>query len=168
MLVSDISDQIILGIGDFAVNSDPKKTIKTYALGSCVSVVFYNPSNSRGGMIHIALSSSSIDTEKSQKFPGYFADTGIPIVVKQMRKGDPLFSPMNIVVYLIGGASMPMMKDYFSIGKKNIIESKRILSQMGFIVTKEDIGDSISRTVSLNLSNGRVTVSNAKLGKWDL
>lgn len=168
MIVNDYKNQIILGIGDYAVDDNVDKIIKTYALGSCVAVVIYNPANHRGGMVHVALSSSSIDPEKGTKLPGYFADTGIPVLSKLMRKGDPLYLPSNMIVYLIGGASMPMMEDYFSIGKNNVQEARSILDKMGYIITKEDVGDKLSRTVALDISSGKVIVSNARVGQWEL
>ena len=159
---------LILGIGDIGVSDDPSANIKTFALGSCVAVIMYNPSKKVGGMIHIALSNSAIDKSKSKLKPGHFADTGIPELVKQMRKKDLFFVPQNIIVYLAGGASMMGMTDFFQIGENNIRVTKKILSDMGFIVYKEDIRGDISRTVTQDVLTGKVTLSNIRLGKWEL
>jgi chemotaxis protein CheD len=55
----------------------------------------------------------------------------------------------------------------FNIGKRNVLAIKRLLWQAGLGVLKEDIGGMISRTVSLSVSTGELTVSNGTK-KWNL
>ena len=66
----------IVGVGEILIDDDPKDTVMTFALGSCVALTIYAPSRKVLGMAHIALPDSSINPMKSLESPGYFADTG--------------------------------------------------------------------------------------------
>ena len=68
--------EIILGLGDFAASRTPGDVIKTFALGSCVAVIFYDPLIKAAGMIHVVLPDASLVPGKVPEKPGYFADTG--------------------------------------------------------------------------------------------
>ena len=80
-----------VGIGEWIVSSDPADIIKTYALGSCVAVLVYDSKVRVAGMIHVALPDSAVDPERAKSLPGYFADTGLPVMIEEMKRlGDPL------------------------------------------------------------------------------
>lgn len=160
--------EIIIGIGDFQISNDTNSVLKTFALGSCVAVVIYDNQTHTGGMIHIALSNSKVNEEKSRSKPGYFANTGIPAIVNAFKKADSTFDPSKCTIKLIGGASVLNDEDFFNIGKTNIETTRRILKEYGFKIHKEDVGGKISRTVSLSIENGKVIISNAEIGKWEL
>lgn len=78
--------QINIGIGELAVSKTNDQVLKTFGLGSCVAIVALDPKVRAVGLIHIALPDSSINPEKAQKLPGYFADTGIPHFLSEMAK----------------------------------------------------------------------------------
>ena len=72
-----------LGIGEFDASNNPGVNLKTYALGSCVGVVLLHLPTRTAGLIHIALPDSSIAAGKAYSDrPGYFADLGIPALLK--------------------------------------------------------------------------------------
>ena len=50
----------------------------------------------------------------------------------------------------------------FDIGKRNVIAIKRYLWKNGLGVVKEDVGGSISRTVTVYVGTGEITLSNAQ------
>ena len=52
--------QIVVGVGDGGVSRNPDSTIVTYALGSCVAVILYDPVAKVAGMLHYMLPESSI------------------------------------------------------------------------------------------------------------
>ena len=63
--------------------------LKTFALGSCIGVAMLAPRRFPGGppvagLLHIALPDSSVNQKLSLERPGYFADTGIPILIEKM------------------------------------------------------------------------------------
>jgi len=154
-----------IGIGYMKVSSTPGDEIKTYALGSCIAVVLYDKKLKIAGMIHIALPESAVNTVKAQTLPGYFVDTGLPLLLKDFKKlgGDRKYT----VIKIAGGSSIMDENKTFDIGRRNGIAVKRFLWKQGLGVIKEDIGGSISRTVSIDVDTGKVLLSNAK-AKWEL
>lgn len=154
-----------IGIGHIKASATSGDVIKTYALGSCVAVILYDKKEKIAGMIHLALPNSLVNTDKAKSLPGYFADTGLPILLREFKKlgGDR----KTTVIKIAGGSSIMDENKTFDIGKRNSIAVKRILWKQGLGVVKEDIGGKISRTVSIDVDTGRVLLSNAK-NKWEL
>lgn len=159
---------ITVGIGDICITNNRREILKTYALGSCIALVLFDEKTGTGGMVHLALSNSKVNIEKSIKKPGYFVDTGIPELLKKMKKNSPGIERDKLKAYIIGGASICEDKDFFKIGENNIKSAKKLLREMGIRIFKEDSGNKISRTVELEISTGRVIVSNQRIGKWEL
>ena len=147
---------IIVDIGDYKVSNNIDDTIKTFALGSCVAVLIYDKVVKIAGMIHIALPDSNVDKEKAMEKPAYFADTGLPLFIEELKIMGA--TRKNIWIKLVGGATIMDPNSIFDIGIRNVLEIKRILwkDQLGSIA--EDIGDKISRTVSISVNNGLVNI----------
>lgn len=156
---------INVGIGEWAVSADPADVIKTYALGSCVAVLIYDSKKHIAGMIHIALPDSTIDAEKAKKRPGYFADTGLPLMIEEMKKHGA--ERPHVCVKLAGGAAVIEDKGIFDIGKRNILAAKRILWKSSLGAIAEDTGGEISRTVTMNVCDGSSTISSGAK-QWEL
>jgi len=154
-----------IGIGHIKTSATPGDEIKTYALGSCVAVILYDKKTKIAGMIHIALPDSAVNTEKAQSLPGYFADTGLPLLLKEFKKlgGER----KTTIIKIAGGSNIMDENKTFDIGKRNAIAVKRFLWKQGLGVMKEDIGGNISRTVSIDIDTGKVILSNAE-EKWEL
>ena len=70
--------RIVVDIADMKVTKNPEATLITYALGSCIGVVVFDPLARVGGLLHLMLPESQIDPEKAKRNPWMFADTGIP------------------------------------------------------------------------------------------
>ncbi len=151
---------INIGIGEWAVSNDPAETLKTYALGSCVAVMIYDTKLSIAGMIHIALPDSTVDEGRARQLPGYFADTGIPVMIEEMKKRGAVRG--NVWVKLAGGASLMDPNGFFDIGKRNILAAKRILWGSSLGPVAEDTGGSMSRTVSLVVAGGETSLSSGQ------
>ncbi len=141
-----------VGIGEWAVSSNPDDIIKTYALGSCIGVMIYDKELRIAGMIHIALPDSSIDADRARTLPGYFADTGLPLMIEEMKKKGAVRG--NIWVKIAGGSSMMDEAGIFDIGKRNILAAKKVLWKSSLGPIAEDIGGTISRTVAFSVANG--------------
>lgn len=148
-----------IGIGEWKVSNKVDDELKTYALGSCVAVCAYDPENKVAGLIHIALPDSKVNSNKAQKLPGYFADTGLPKLFEAMTKKGA--EKKNIRVKLTGGSSIMDQNRHFDIGRRNTIAIKRYLWKNGFGVIKEDTGGNASRTVGFKVGDGTIIVSNA-------
>lgn len=154
-----------VGIGEWVVASDPEDQIKTYALGSCLAVIITDIKLGITGMIHIALPESSIDPEKAKERPGYFADSGIPLMIEEMKKRGAIRA--NVRIKLAGGASVMDSKGIFDIGKRNLLAAKKILWKSSLGAIAEDTGGEISRTVSVKVLNGETLISSGNK-QWQI
>ncbi|MFO7767045.1 MAG: chemotaxis protein CheD [Pelovirga sp.] len=160
--------QIILGVGDFGCSNNPDDEIKTFALGSCVSVIFLDPKTRTIGMAHVALPDSTINKAKATEKPGYFADTAIPALLAQMAELGCDKRGKGIIVKLCGGANVMDTNDTFQIGKRNALSIKKILWSYGMGAIAEDLGGNYSRTVSISIAAGQVTLSSPGKPSWQL
>ncbi|SEA62303.1 CheD, stimulates methylation of MCP proteins [Desulfuromusa kysingii] len=160
--------QIVLGVGDYGASNTPGDDVKTFALGSCVSVIFLDPKTRTVGMAHVALPDSSINKAKATEKPGYFADTAVPALLALMTKFGCHPRGKGIVVKLCGGANVMDTNDTFQIGKRNALAIKKILWSYGMGAVSEDLGKNYSRTVSISVSAGQITLSSPGKPNWQL
>ena len=158
---------IFLGVGDYGVTNKPDTALKTMALGSCVSVVLICPLAKTVGMVHIALPDSNINKDLSYSKPGYFADTGIIKLLDEMKKYNCIYRN-NLIVKIIGGASILDKQKIFNVGKRNTEAVKSILTELGMQICSEDIGKELSRTVTVIAETGKVIVSSPEFGEWEV
>ena len=159
---------IILGVGDFGASNKPADTIKTYALGSCVAAVLMCPKTRTIGMIHVALPDSKINPTKAKQQPGFFADTGLPLLIKEMAKSGCHPKGKGLVVKLAGGAQIMDPNNTFNIGKRNALAVKKALWNLGLGAVAEDLGKNHSRTVSVSLETGEIILSSPGRPSWKL
>lgn len=156
-----------VGIGEFAASKNPADVIKTMALGSCVAVLLLDPKSRSVGMIHIALPDSSINNKRRDERPGMFADSGIPLLLEEMKKLG-YDGHRKLIVKLAGGASIMDPNNTFNIGKRNLLAVKKILWNYKLGPRNQDVGGTISRTVSVEVKSGKVNVSSPGRGEWNL
>lgn len=159
---------IILGVGEHGTSNMPGYQLKTYALGSCVAVIFLDIDNRSIGMAHIALPNSEINPERALKYPAYFADTGIPVLLKEMIKLGYAESGRKMKVKLVGGASMLDDDRLFQIGERNISAIRQALSACGLSVAAQDLGGKISRNVTVEADTGAVIIASRGIGTWKI
>ncbi len=133
-----------------------------------MAVILIHPKARVVGMVHVALPASSINPAKAQDKPGYFADTGIPALIREMMALGCTGGPKEMVAKIAGGAQVMDPKNVFNIGKKNILAIKKILWKYGVSPRAEDVGGNMSRTVTLNAKNGRVMLSSPGREDWRL
>lgn len=138
------------------MTNDPESTLITYALGSCIGISLYDPMVKVGGLLHFMLPESQIDLEKAQRNPWMFADTGIPLLFREMYKlgGDK----KRIKVKVAGGAQVMDAEGYFNIGKRNCMALRKILWKNNVFIHAEAVGGNVNRTVRLELSSGEFWV----------
>ena len=148
-------DQIV-DIADFRVTDDPRATLVTYSLGSCIGVAIWDPRTRVGGMLHYMLPESSLSPEKAKANPAMFGDTGIPALFRAAYKLGG--GKRNIIVKVVGGSQLLDDNGAFNIGKRNYVMLRKIFWKNGILIEAEDIGGSISRTVRLDVATGRLTI----------
>jgi chemotaxis protein CheD len=150
------AQRVVVGVGDMGVSINPQITLSTYALGSCVAVVAYDPSSKAGGLLHIMLPDSTISPAKAQSQPAMFADTGMPLLFRSLVGLRADFSRMRI--FLAGGSNVLCDADTFRIGERNIRATSDYLSRNGFVIRNSSVGGTINRTVHLNVGTGEITL----------
>jgi len=154
-----------VGIGEAAVSNLREDEIKTFALGSCVAIIILDPITKSGGMAHIALPDSTINKEKSAAQPYYFADSAIPQLFNDLERYG-VKKHAGLVIKLVGGAKVISASDNFDIGTRNVTAVKKILWEHGLILKAEDTGKDFSRTVALNMQNGKITITSPNKEDW--
>ncbi len=145
------------------VSNNPKETIITYSLGSCIGLVIYDPAVKVGGILHYMLPESDIDKEKARARPFMFADTGIPMLFKTAYKLGAAKSRMKI--YVAGGAEILDQKGVFNIGKRNYMALKKIFFKNNVIISRQDVGGNVNRTVRIEIATGDIYVKTSGSGE---
>jgi chemotaxis protein CheD len=150
------SQRVVIGVGDMAVSNNEMVTLSTYALGSCVGVIAFDPTSHAGGILHLMLPDSSISKDKAAKQPAMFADTGLPLLFKSLLG---VRADINRVrLFLAGGASVLNGADPFKIGARNCTAVLQYLKTAGYSIAGQDLGGNVNRTVHLQISTGQVTL----------
>ena len=158
-IASVFVQRVVVGVGDMAVSNNTSTILSTYALGSCIGVIAYDPVAQCGGILHLMLPEASISPAKAASQPAMFADTGLPLFFKELVS---LHSdPANLRLFVTGGASVIAGTDPFRIGERNTMVTLDYLNKKQYRVPKIDTGGSISRTVHLDLRTGTVNLSTA-------
>jgi chemotaxis protein CheD len=150
------SQRVIIGVGDMAVSNNGIVTLSTYALGSCVGVIVYDPVSKAGGILHLMLPDSTISPDKAAKQPAMFADTGLPLLFKALLGVRADRSRMRL--FTAGGASVLNGADPFKIGERNSAAVDKFLKANGFKVVGQDLGGNVNRTVHLEIGTGKVNL----------
>ncbi len=149
----------VVGVGEVAVSNNAGVTLSTYALGSCIAVVAYDRVAQAGGLIHIMLPDSSLSPDKAERQPAMFADTGLPLMFRNLLGLKAERSRLRI--FVAGGASVISGSDMFKIGERNIVAVKKVINALALPVVKADIGGVNNRTVHLNIETGAVALKTA-------
>lgn len=148
---------IVVEIADIKVSSNPEATLVTYALGSCIAVIVYDPKQKAGGMIHYMLPLSETSPDKAKERPAMFADTGIPMLFHAMYAMG--CKKENLVVKVTGGGSLYDDNGRFQIGQRNYTILRKMFWKAGVMVSAEDVGGTKSRTARLFIDSGRCTIT---------
>jgi chemotaxis protein CheD len=148
--------EIVVGIADIKVSRHSDDVMVTYALGSCVAVAAYDPVAKVAGLLHFMLPSSSLNVSKARENPSMFADTGIPFLFKSCYELGA--DKRRMVVKIAGGANIIGEASFFRVGQKNLTVLRKILWRNGILVSGQDAGGNMNRTLRLHIQDGRVLV----------
>lgn len=147
-----------MGVAEMKVSAERGDLIMAHALGSCLGVAVHDPVACVGGLLHVMLPLSTIDPVKAERNPFMFVDTGVPELFIECYKAGAQKQRMDI--WVAGGANSHNREatDMFQIGKRNFIILRKLLWKNGLLLTSYDVGGSYSRTMSLEIGAGKVTV----------
>ncbi|HEX2952787.1 MAG TPA: chemotaxis protein CheD [Bacillota bacterium] len=149
-----MSTTVRVGMSEIRTASSPDLLV-TLGLGSCVGICLYDPVIQLGGMAHVMLPDSSLAREVTS--PGKFADTAVPILLKEMDRRGALRK--RLIVKIVGGAQMFSMggqDDQMSIGLRNVTAVENALKKEGLVILARSVGGNLGKTVTLETETGRV------------
>jgi chemotaxis protein CheD len=155
-IASLFAQRVVVGVGDMAVSNNSQVTLSTYALGSCIGLVAYDPAVKVGGILHLMLPDSSISPAKAQSQPAMFADTGLPLFFRSLAglKADR----SRLRLFVTGGACVLSSHDAFKIGERNTKATLDFLATNGFPVRQTVTGGTTNRTIHLQIGDGEMTL----------
>ncbi len=153
-------ERVVIGIGEFAITTQPDAEIVTHALGSCVAVCVWDPVTKVAGMLHFLLPEAKLNAERAARQPGTFADTGIPLLFQAAYKAGAVKARLR--VNLLGGAAVTGGPSGLDVGRRNALIARKMLWQNGVLVKGESLGGTDTRTVTLSASTGLIQVTRGR------
>jgi len=146
----------IIGISEMQISDSPEDHLITYSLGSCIGLTLYDKELKIGGLLHSMLPLGRKNKEKADLKPFMFVDRGIEIMLTELfNKGA---RKKNLIAKLAGGAKLLDKKDMFKIGRRNYVVARKMLWKNDILINGEDVGGTVSRTMSLYMNNGTTTI----------
>ncbi|MFC1614716.1 chemotaxis protein CheD [Gemmatimonadota bacterium] len=147
---------VVVDISAFGISNDHNDVIITYSLGSCLGLTIYDPVARVAGLVHCMLPLAKIDRQKAAAKPGMFVETGVPALLDAAFK---LGATRKNLVLKATGCGRPMDdKGFFKIGERNHIVLRKLLWKNNLLLAAEHVGGKMSRTVSISVATGEVTV----------
>lgn len=151
--------KIIVGVADMRYSSVPEDVIITYSLGSCIGMTLYDTEKRIGGLVHCMLPLSKIDAAKAANNPFMFIDSGVTAFLQVLF--DMGAQRKTLVAKVAGGAQIMDDKGVFNIGERNNTVVRKMLWKNNILISGEDTGGSVPRTISLDLATGKTTLKAA-------
>ena len=149
----------VVGISDMKISINPNDILITHSLGSCVGVTIYDPDRCIGAMIHCMLPLAKMNAERAQEKPFMFVDSGVPIMIQEFLKRGA--NKKRLIVKVAGAGSFLDQNKFFNIGERNYTALRKILWMNEIMITKEDVGGTVPRTLSLYMKTGVTTIKTA-------
>lgn len=159
-----MSKTVSVGIADLKTVRAPDILV-TFALGSCVGICLFDPVVKAAGLSHILLPSSA--QIPGSNTPMKFADTAIPMLVKEMERLGA--RPSQLKAKIAGGAQMFASMSNASIanvGERNVQAVKQTLARMRIPIVVEDVGSNYGRTLYFSPTDYSMTIRSPKRPEW--
>ncbi len=142
-----------VNFSEMKISSNPAETLVAFSIGSGIGVTGFDPVSGVGGIINFMLPDSTrANGVNPEKVPLMFADTGVPFFIKALFAQGT--RPDRIKVVIAGGAHILDQTGAFNIGEQNYKILKSVLANHDLKIHHEDIGGTISRTLSLEIGSG--------------
>ncbi len=155
-IASYFAQRVVIGVGDMAVSNSHSTILSTYALGSCIGVIAYDPGAKCGGILHLMLPEAAVSPQKALTQPAMFADTGLPLFFKALL--GLRAERASLRLFVTGGASIIAGHDPFKIGERNTRSTLTFVTEHHLNLIHTETGGSVSRTVHLELGSGTVNL----------
>lgn len=150
---------VVVGIAEMSASNSQNVTLTTYSLGSCLGIAIYDPVVKVGGLVHVMLPDSTIDTVKAAKQPAMFVDTGVAALFRATYQHRA--EKHRMIISVAGGAQIMDNGASFNIGSRNHEALKKLLGLHSLGIHHSEVGGMVNRSMRLNMATGevRLTVS---------
>jgi chemotaxis protein CheD len=147
-----------VGVADLKISGDSMDILITYALGSCLGITVYDVRMKRAGLLHCMMPESSIDKGKAAENPFLYVDSGMKVMLDDFYRNGS--RKHDLVIRVTGGASSKVNEeqDFFQIGRRNFTSLRKYLWDEGLLLKSYDVGGYSSRTVTLEVENGKMVI----------
>lgn len=145
-----------VGISDMKVSEDPSDILVTHSLGSCIGLSVYDPEICVGGLVHCMMPVSKLDPVKAAANPLMYTDTGVAALLKAVF--DRGANRKRLIVTVAGAGSLLDEKGFFKIGEKNYTILRKILWKNDILISEEDVGGNVVRTMYLYMNTGKTVI----------
>jgi len=149
-----LENRIVVPMGEYAVGCEPSVLV-TGNIGSCVGIAIYDAHIRSGGLAHVAFPGMGKDCPRANAH----ADVAIEAIVMELENMDGIRAFM--VAKIAGGSNMfgfevaPEM----DIGARNVATVRSILTKNRIPLVAEDVSEDLSRSMTLDLRNGKVVIN---------
>jgi chemotaxis protein CheD len=151
--VEPVSVMTAVNFSELKISTNTAETLVAFSIGSGIAVSMYDAVTKVGGLLNFVLPDSlKIGSERVNRLPYMFADTGVPAFLEALNDIDAKTETLKVVI--AGGAQILDQTADFNIGLKNYRAITSILSRKNLIIYYEDIGGSSKRTLSLDIGSG--------------
>jgi chemotaxis protein CheD len=155
------SDRVI-AMGDLAVSGTAGERLITYALGSCLGIVVYDPVAAVAGLLHVQLPSCAMGAARTRETPAMFVDSGVPLLFKECYRLGARKERMIVKVAggsRSGGRAGTPAHDSFQVGLRNLLALRVVLLRNGVTIHAQSTGGlHRSRTMWVDVTSGQVTL----------
>lgn len=149
-------DEVFLTPGEFHFAGGDLR-IRTL-LGSCVSITLWHPGLRVGGMCHYMLPSRrGYQSGRLGKPDGRYADEAILLFLQELESRGT--RPEEYVAKMFGGGNQfpgTTTSAALDISQSNVTAGLRLLQQHRFVLTRQHIGGTGFRRLSLDVATGEV------------
>ncbi len=143
---------ITVNIGSYIISKNPAR-LATWALGSCIAIVLFDPLISAGSLAHALLPQPHHEVDS----PGKYVTTAIHTMVRGLQSIGASIRRLRAV--LVGGANILDFARNISVSTRNIQVAREVLTlKYGIPIIDEDVGGNVGRNVVFEIGKGIVYV----------
>jgi chemotaxis protein CheD len=134
----------------------------TVGLGSCVAIAIHDRIAKVGGLAHVLLPDASLGRGADNR--ARFASSAVPLLLEEMQA---IGGAGPFTAFLVGGAALfgPLLAFGGSVGARNIAAARTALTAARVPLVAEDVGGESGRTVTFDVSTGKVKVKSVRGGE---
>ncbi|AWL13121.1 Protein-glutamine glutaminase [Saliniradius amylolyticus] len=151
-----MNKKVYLAPGEFVIGNASQRLYST-VLGSCVSVIMFDPAKRFYAMCHYLMVGET--SRPSPELVGRYGSFILPSFHKHvLRRG---IDPAELEVSLIGGATSANaqgLSAHYRVGERNVDYGFRFLEHYGYSISLQDVGGINGRRVKFNADSGEVNV----------